>query len=205
MGVLSLGCEQPPGGGHSNPLQSSCLGHPVDRGAWRVTVHRVAKSQTWLKWLSTHRGLTACLELGVEDGDSPLFGGPLLPSPLLCIWLSQRELQSETFASLKCFLKWLGLGSLSLRIPRCTGLLAEMPEQVISCLPSSGPSQFTPRHHTHTQARVTLPGSSCSVSPPHSPSSDEYPNVSLGTKRNLLFMKSTELKSSIPVGHLYWY
>ena len=43
-----------PGGGHGHPLQCSCLVNPVDRGAWRATVHRVAKSQTWLKWLSTH-------------------------------------------------------------------------------------------------------------------------------------------------------
>ena len=26
----------------------------MDRGAWWATVHEVAKSQTWLKWLSTH-------------------------------------------------------------------------------------------------------------------------------------------------------
>ena len=31
------------GGGHSNPLQYSCLENPMDRGAWRATVHRVAK------------------------------------------------------------------------------------------------------------------------------------------------------------------
>ena len=37
------------GGGHSNPLQYSCLENPMDRGAWQVTVHRVAKSQTQLK------------------------------------------------------------------------------------------------------------------------------------------------------------
>ena len=42
------------GGGHGNPLQYSCLENPMDRGAWRATVHRVAKSQTWLKQLSTH-------------------------------------------------------------------------------------------------------------------------------------------------------
>ena len=30
---------------NGNPLQYSCLGNPVDRGAWRATVHRVAKSQ----------------------------------------------------------------------------------------------------------------------------------------------------------------
>ena len=38
-----------PGGGHDNPLQYSCLEHPMDRGAWRATVHRVIKSQTRLK------------------------------------------------------------------------------------------------------------------------------------------------------------
>ena len=31
------------GGGHSNPLQYSCLENPMDRGAWRATVHGVAE------------------------------------------------------------------------------------------------------------------------------------------------------------------
>ena len=35
--------------GHDNPLQYSCLENPMDRGAWWVTVHRVAQSQTQLK------------------------------------------------------------------------------------------------------------------------------------------------------------
>ena len=34
------------GGGHGNPLQYSRLENPIDRGAWWVAVHRVAKSQT---------------------------------------------------------------------------------------------------------------------------------------------------------------
>ena len=38
-----------PGEGNGNPLQYSCLENPVDRGAWRATVYRVAKSQTRLK------------------------------------------------------------------------------------------------------------------------------------------------------------
>ena len=33
-----------PGEGNSNPLQYSCLENPMDRGAWQVTVHGVAKS-----------------------------------------------------------------------------------------------------------------------------------------------------------------
>ena len=42
------------GGGHGNLLQYFCWENPVDKGAWWATVHRVAKSRTWLKWLSTH-------------------------------------------------------------------------------------------------------------------------------------------------------
>ena len=37
-----------PGEGNGNPLQYSCLEHSMDRGAWRATVHRVAKSRTQL-------------------------------------------------------------------------------------------------------------------------------------------------------------
>ena len=35
-----------PGGGCGNPLQYCGLENPMDRGVWRATVHRVAKSQT---------------------------------------------------------------------------------------------------------------------------------------------------------------
>jgi len=35
-----------PGGGNGNPLQYSHLENPIDRGAWRGTVHGVSKSQT---------------------------------------------------------------------------------------------------------------------------------------------------------------
>ena len=42
------GSGRSPGEGNGSPLQDSCLGNPMDRGAWWATVHRVAKSQTWL-------------------------------------------------------------------------------------------------------------------------------------------------------------
>ena len=48
------GSGRSPGEGNGNPLQYSCLENPVDRGAWRATVHGMAKSQTQLKWLSTN-------------------------------------------------------------------------------------------------------------------------------------------------------
>ena len=38
-----------PGGGHATPLQSSYLEDLMDRGAWRVAVHRVTKRWTRLK------------------------------------------------------------------------------------------------------------------------------------------------------------
>ena len=44
--VLSLGREDSPGERNDNPLLYSCLGNPMDRGAWQATVHGVAKCQT---------------------------------------------------------------------------------------------------------------------------------------------------------------
>ena len=43
-----LGSGRPPGEGNGNPLQYSYLENPMDGGAWRATVHGVAKSQTEL-------------------------------------------------------------------------------------------------------------------------------------------------------------
>ena len=51
---LILGSGRSPGGGNANPLQYTCLENPMDRGAWRATVHGVAKGWTGLKRLSMH-------------------------------------------------------------------------------------------------------------------------------------------------------
>ena len=73
---LIPGSRRSPGGGHGNPLQYSCLENPMDRGAWRATVHGIAKSQTRLKPLSTH---THTL---YSSGKAALSIKPLLPEPL---------------------------------------------------------------------------------------------------------------------------
>ena len=46
-GLIS-GWGRLPGVGNGNPLQYSCLGGLIDRGAWQATVHGVAKSRTRL-------------------------------------------------------------------------------------------------------------------------------------------------------------
>ena len=38
------GLVRSPGEGNGNLLQYSCLKNPVDRGAWRATIHKVTKS-----------------------------------------------------------------------------------------------------------------------------------------------------------------
>ena len=43
------GSGRSPEGGHGNPLQYSCLENPMEKGAWRATVHGVAKSWAGLR------------------------------------------------------------------------------------------------------------------------------------------------------------
>ena len=40
------GLGRSPGEGNGNPLQHYCLENPMDRGAWKATVHGVVKSRT---------------------------------------------------------------------------------------------------------------------------------------------------------------
>lgn len=53
----SLGWEDTLEKKNGNPLQHFCLENHMDR-AWRATVHRVANSQTQLKWLHMHTSTT---------------------------------------------------------------------------------------------------------------------------------------------------
>ena len=47
------GSERSPGEENDSPVYYSCLENPMDRGPWQATVHRVAKSRTQVKQLST--------------------------------------------------------------------------------------------------------------------------------------------------------
>ena len=54
------GSERTPGVENGNPLQYSCLDNSIARGAWWVTVHGIAKSQTGLS--TEHTGSKQQLE-----------------------------------------------------------------------------------------------------------------------------------------------
>ena len=47
LGLIS-GLGRYPGKGNGNSTPYSCLKNPMDREAWQITVHRVAKCQTQL-------------------------------------------------------------------------------------------------------------------------------------------------------------
>ena len=50
---LIPGLGRHPGRGYGNPLQYSCLGNPMDRGAWWAIVHGIAKNWTRLSNMLT--------------------------------------------------------------------------------------------------------------------------------------------------------
>ena len=69
MWVRSLGWEDPLLG-HGRLPQLSCLENPMDRGAWRATVHGVTKSRTRLSDLAgtlTQREFDGAKATGGED------------------------------------------------------------------------------------------------------------------------------------------
>ena len=47
------GLGRSPGKGNGNPLQYSCLKNPIDGGAWKPTVQRIAKESDMTEQLST--------------------------------------------------------------------------------------------------------------------------------------------------------
>ena len=66
-----------PGGGNGNPLQCSCLENPMDGGAWRATVHWVAKSRVRLgdQTTTANKRLTGVLRRRVS-GHAETPGAP---------------------------------------------------------------------------------------------------------------------------------
>ena len=82
------GSERSPGEGHGNPLQYSCLENPMDRGAWRATVHRGAKSRTRLKWhVHSHYKVWFIGKIGPVYKVSSFIALVAFRVPSSCLWL----------------------------------------------------------------------------------------------------------------------
>ena len=64
--VSIVGSGRSPRVGSGNPLRYSCLENPMDREAWRATVHHVAKSRTRL---SDKVCLFCSLHFAASDSD----------------------------------------------------------------------------------------------------------------------------------------
>ena len=79
------GLRRFPGERNGNPLQYSCMGNPMDRGAWRAIVHGITKNRTQLSdW--------SC----VQFTSSPYSKFVYLPKTVILIpglpwWLSGKE------------------------------------------------------------------------------------------------------------------
>ena len=58
------------GEGNGNPLQSSCLENPRNRGAWWAAVYGVAQSRTRLKWLSSSSSSSSSTRIRFMTGIS---------------------------------------------------------------------------------------------------------------------------------------
>ena len=63
----SPGLGRFPGEGNGSPLQYPCQGNPKDNGAWRATVHEVAKSRDTTEGLM-HTHMDTKAYTGVETG-----------------------------------------------------------------------------------------------------------------------------------------
>ena len=76
------GSGRSPEGGNGNPLQYSCLGTPMDRGTWRVTIHGGHKESDTTERLttSTQTQATKPLPSSTESPDVSRWSPPLLLS-----------------------------------------------------------------------------------------------------------------------------
>ena len=83
---LIPGSGRSPGKGNGNPLQYSCLGSPMDRGAWQSTIHGVIESDMFfslscVRFFATPRTVAHQAPLVMEFPRQEYWSGLPLPSP----------------------------------------------------------------------------------------------------------------------------
>ena len=88
------------GEGNGNSLQYSCLENPMNRGAWRATVHGVSKNQTWLSnwhtqenriiWMHVH---SQTWKLELENSENKISDWRVYMQLLYVAWLTAQRPQ----------------------------------------------------------------------------------------------------------------
>ena len=83
--MMFTGLGGSPAGGHGHPLQYSWLENPMDRGAWRATVHGIAVGHDWSDLACMHYKYNHRLKPVLEAFHHPGGGGLVTKScPTLC-------------------------------------------------------------------------------------------------------------------------
>ena len=126
-------------GGHSNPLQNSCLRNSWNRGAWLATVRRAAKSQTRLNWhtctqayiyIYNNYGAISHMETSVTNPHIPIIQlqqldqhslSSLLRPPILFFFFGC------TVCLVGSLVPWLGIEPWSMALKACV-LTTGLPE-----------------------------------------------------------------------------
>ena len=142
------------GEGNGNSFQCSCLENPMDGGAWWATVHRVAKSRTWLSdftftftttswnravfFSATHKNLFFTVKLAPRLWESSpemvLLGSVTLPSPCVALpsWPHPPPPQGtcDKSEASEVFGVW---SSHYHTVCKCSLLLKMAPQTLLSC------------------------------------------------------------------------
>ena len=92
------------------------LGRKEDRGTWRAIVHRVTKSHTWLKWLSTH----ACILMSPPSWNSSHF----LPHSTAPGYHRESDLSSMNHTANS---HWLSILYMVMHMFQCYSLNSSLP------------------------------------------------------------------------------
>ena len=106
--VQSVGQEDPLEKGTANPLQDSCLGNPMHRGAWRATAHGVTKSETSLS-KHAHTGVSHSICPFVTD----LEVHQCFHFTCCSMWQDSLPLKTESYSVVRMGLTWLISSSIS--------------------------------------------------------------------------------------------
>ena len=175
--------------GNGYPLQYSCLENPMDWGAGQATVHGVAKGQTWLRIVTSHRiwsGILSHHLCGAGRGCIELQG-------LLLLWSTGSQAHGlsgcHEWASLVA-VHWL---SSYLVAPRRVGSDLSSPIQFSSVSVVSDSLQPHESQHARPSCPSPTPGVHSDLNPP-----SQWCHPAIILCRPLFLLPPTRVQTCIP-------